>query len=71
MKLYNDSLKELESDRLRVTELNSRKASLYRTMRDLQYGVTSPAVNETREVAHEETKMKKLNLFQLNLKEKK
>lgn len=56
MKLYNDSLKELESDRLRVTELNSRKASLYRTMRDLQYGVTSPAVNETREVAHEETK---------------
>lgn len=56
MKLYNDSLKELESDRLRVTELNSRKASLYRTMRDLQYGVTAPAVNETREVAHEETK---------------
>ena len=56
MKLYNDSLKELESDRLRVTELNSRKASLYRTMRDLQYGVTSPAVNETREVAHEETR---------------
>lgn len=51
MKLYNDSLKELESDRARVTELNSRKAELYRTMRDLQYGNAAPSMKETREEA--------------------
>lgn len=51
MKLYNDSLKELESDKARVAELNSRKAEMYRTMRDLQYGNSTPSMKETREEA--------------------
>ena len=57
MKLYNESLAELESDKARVEQLNSRKAELYRTMRDLQYGGSHEAKTlENHEEVKEEVK---------------